>query len=235
MPIGSLRVTNNETIYELAETLFGRVTGKLNIMTSGPDARFPDDVVLTGTPDDMIFNGKNDLFCFSLKLFSQIAGVKSPILAATYAYLTEKGELITDIGAMLADILIDIVHDMLDDTKVLHNIYLMLPNATQAAIDGIGFMIDNGYINMNDTVRDLLWENLDVPAIIGKPGASMALLFKKRNQSDNLALPPMIDLKAGTFGFFKGTNATQTYWKINSGKYNLDQYQRVLEFNGNSR
>ena len=45
----------------------------------------------------------------------------------------------------------------------------------------------------------------------------------------------MIDLEAGTFGFFKGTNATQTYGKINSGKYNLDQYQRVLEFNGNSR
>ena len=52
---------------------------------------------------------------------------------------------------------------------------------------------------------------------------------------DNMDLPPMIDLQSGTFGFFKGTNATQTYWKINSGKYNLDQYQRVLEFNGNSR
>ena len=63
MPIGSLRVTNNETIYELAETLFGKVTWKLNNMTSGPDALFPDDVVLTGTPDDMIFNGKKlDLF-----------------------------------------------------------------------------------------------------------------------------------------------------------------------------
>ena len=58
MPIGSLRVTNNETLYELAENLFGKVTRKLNNMTSGLDARFPDDVVLTGSPDDMIFNGK---------------------------------------------------------------------------------------------------------------------------------------------------------------------------------
>ena len=59
MPIGGLRVTNNETIYMLAENLFGTVTKRLNDMTSGPTARFPDDVVLTGTPDDMIFNGKN--------------------------------------------------------------------------------------------------------------------------------------------------------------------------------
>lgn len=45
----------------------------------------------------------------------------------------------------------------------------------------------------------------------------------------------MISLKDGTFGFFKGTNATKTWWKINSGKYNLDEYQNVLEFNGNTR
>ena len=45
----------------------------------------------------------------------------------------------------------------------------------------------------------------------------------------------MLNLQEGTFGFFKGTNATRTWWKINNGKYNMDEYQQVLEFNGNSR
>jgi len=197
MTIGSLRVTNNETIYELAETLFGKVTSKLNTMTSGPDALFPDD---------MIFNG-----------------VKSPILAATYAYLTEKDGLMTDIGSMLADILQDIVRDVFDvdgnprEDTTLGQIFPLLPKTIQDLLNVLKFLIDSG-TDMNKFVTDLLATNLDVPAIL-----------------DTLALPPMIDLKAGTFGFFKGTNATQTYWKINSGKYNLDQYQRVLEFNGNSR
>jgi len=201
MPIGSLRVTNNETIYMLAQTLIGKMTGKLNTMTSAADARFPDDVVLTGTPDDMIFNG-----------------VKSPILEATYAYLIEKEGLLTDIGTMLTDILLDVVHDMLDENTISHQIYLMLPKEIQDIINLINTLVASGMIDINQTIIDTLAANLDVAGII-----------------DNLALPPMIDLKAGTFGFFKGTNATQTYWKINSGKYNLDQYQRVLEFNGNSR
>jgi len=47
-------------------------------------------------------------------------------------------------------------------------------------------------------------------------------------------IPPMIDLAAGTFGFFKGQNATKTWWKINSGKYNLEDYNKVLEYNGMS-
>jgi len=45
----------------------------------------------------------------------------------------------------------------------------------------------------------------------------------------------MLNLKEGTFGFFKGTNATKSWWKIDSGKYNMEKYQEVLEFNGNSR
>ena len=53
--------------------------------------------------------------------------------------------------------------------------------------------------------------------------------------SESSAIPPMISLKEGTFGFFKGTNATKSWWKINNGQYNLDEYQKVLEFNGNSR
>lgn len=52
---------------------------------------------------------------------------------------------------------------------------------------------------------------------------------------DSPAIPPIISLRDGTFGFFKGTNATKTWWKINSGKYNLDEYQNVIEFNGNTR
>ena len=36
-------------------------------------------------------------------------------------------------------------------------------------------------------------------------------------------LPPLIDLKAGTFGFFKGSNGTKTWWTINSGLHSMDQ------------
>ena len=64
MPIANLRVTNNETLLMLAETLFGKVIYNLNEMTAGADAPYHDDVVLTGTPDDMIFNGKNNFLCF---------------------------------------------------------------------------------------------------------------------------------------------------------------------------
>merc|ERR1711915_248592 len=49
---------------------------------------------------------------------------------------------------------------------------------------------------------------------------------------DAANLPPMIDLQNGTFGFFKGTNATKSWWKINSGKYNMDNYNKILEYNG---
>jgi len=47
-------------------------------------------------------------------------------------------------------------------------------------------------------------------------------------------LPPLIDLKAGTFGFFKGSNGTKTWWTINSGLHSMDQYNRVMKFNGGS-
>jgi len=49
---------------------------------------------------------------------------------------------------------------------------------------------------------------------------------------NGVGLPPMIDFPSGTFGFFKGTNATKSWWKINSGKYNMDNYNKILEFNG---
>lgn len=45
----------------------------------------------------------------------------------------------------------------------------------------------------------------------------------------------LIDLKQGKFGFFRGpggSNATRSWWKINSGKYQLSLYNQVLEFNG---
>ena len=54
--IGGLRVTKNETIHDLAVKLIDRVTTSLNEMTTSGE--FPDDIVLTGTPDDMIFQGE---------------------------------------------------------------------------------------------------------------------------------------------------------------------------------
>jgi len=50
-----------------------------------------------------------------------------------------------------------------------------------------------------------------------------------------VTIPPMIDLEGGTFGVFKGTNASKTWWKINNGKYNMDFYNEVLEFGGKSK
>ena len=54
--IGGLRVTSNETIEDMAVKLIGRVTTNLNEMTTSGE--FLDDIVLTGTPDDMIFQGE---------------------------------------------------------------------------------------------------------------------------------------------------------------------------------
>jgi len=48
----------------------------------------------------------------------------------------------------------------------------------------------------------------------------------------------LIDLKHGKFGFFRGPdgrNDSKTWWKINSGKYQLDLYNTVLEYNGNTK
>jgi len=52
---------------------------------------------------------------------------------------------------------------------------------------------------------------------------------------NSLDIPPLIDLENGSFGFFKGTNATKSWWKINSGKYDMKHYNEVLEFNGMSK
>ena len=166
MPIGSLRVTNNETIYMLAQTLFGKMTSRLNIMTSGAGARFPDDVVLTGSPDDMIFNGKaTDIFHLPLKIFSQTAGVKSPILEATYAYLTEADGLLADISDILADIILDIVHDMLTPNTVMNRIYNLLDATTQATIQLINTV---GFDFVQALLNGLLVENVNVTQIIGE-------------------------------------------------------------------
>jgi len=48
----------------------------------------------------------------------------------------------------------------------------------------------------------------------------------------------LLDLKHGKFGFFRGpngTNATRSWWKINSGKYQFDLYNQITEFNGMTR
>ena len=43
----------------------------------------------------------------------------------------------------------------------------------------------------------------------------------------------LLALKHGKFGFFRGpngSNATRSWWKINSGKYQFDLYNQVLSF-----
>ena len=114
------------------------------------------------------------LFCFPLKIFSLIAGVKSPILQATYAYLTEVDGLLYDISSILADIILDIVHDMLDETKILHRIYLLLDEATKTAIQLANQLpIETLTLLLNGQLAGAV----NVTAIIGKPAALMASMF----------------------------------------------------------
>ena len=98
-------------------------------------------------------------------------------MEATYAYLIEKEGLLTDIGTMLTDILLDVVHDMLDENTISHQIFLMLPKEIQDIINLINTLVSSGMIDINQTIIDTLAANLDVAGIIGKPAASMASLF----------------------------------------------------------
>ena len=103
------------------------------------------------------------IFYFSLKIFPIPAGVRSPILAATYAYLTEASGLLADISAILADILLDIVHDMLKEGTILNGIYNMLDPTIQSAIQVINA---SGLDFVTALLNGLLVENVNVTAII---------------------------------------------------------------------
>ena len=116
---------------------------------------------------------------FSLKIFPRTAGVRSPILAATYAYLTEATGLLADISAILADILLDIVHDMLKEGTVMNQIYNMLPPATQTTIQTINQLpLDFVTIFLNG----VLVEQVNVTAIISKPGVSIVCYKTQTNK-----------------------------------------------------
>ena len=89
-------------------------------------------------------------------------------MAATYVYLTEADGLLFDLATILADILLDIVHDMLDETKMLHQLYLMLSDANKLIVDIINQM---GMDTVQAAINGLLAQ--EVAQIIGKPGASI--------------------------------------------------------------
>jgi len=50
-----------------------------------------------------------------------------------------------------------------------------------------------------------------------------------------ITLPPMIDLEQGIFGLQRGINSTKSWWKINNGKYNMDKYNQIIEYSGESK
>ena len=91
-------------------------------------------------------------------------------MAATYVYLTEADGLLFDVATILADILLDIVHDMLDPTKVLHQLYQSLSEANKAIVDLINQL---GMATVQPLINGLLAEQVNVTQIIGKPGASI--------------------------------------------------------------
>jgi len=72
-------------------------------------------------------------------------------------------------------------------------------------------------------IPEMELSHIDIAAIIDRMLINMGL--------------NLIDLKHGKFGFFRGvggTNATKTWWKINNGKYRMELYNKVVEFNGQS-
>jgi len=213
IPIGSIPIGNGVTIPQLAEIIANNITDTLNLWTSECEDEtsqfydFCEDIVITGTPDDMIFQG-----------------IESGTLKATYYFLTseEPGALPDQLIYGLAEGIPVLCQDMLNgEYGWLYNII------KDIEIDiGLGTMTGKAIVELLATpAGKLLLKNILNSAI---PPLVKGLV-------DGLPLPPMLNLQEGTFGFFKGTNATRTWWKINNGKYNMDEYQQVLEFNGNSR
>ena len=114
----------------------------------------------------------------------------------------------------------------------LNWLYNLLPDLLQPVIDSIA--ADSSGATATGLLAGLLPDLMTT--VIGiKPFLKMNIISHQSNYPDSLPLPPMINLQEGTFGFFKGTNATKSWWKINNGRYNMEQYQDVLEFNGNAR
>jgi len=218
IPIGSIPIGNGVTIPQLAEIIANNITDTLNLWTSecsdqmSPFFDFCEDIVITGTPDDMIYQG-----------------IESGTLKATYYFLTssEPGalpwQLAYGLGIGIPQLCVAMNNG---EYQWLYNIIKdividignpLLPPMTGADLVNL---LASDPDTWGATLRFILFQAL--------PDLMTTVV-------DGLPLPPMLNLKEGTFGFFKGTNATRSWWKINNGKYNMDQYQQVLEFNGNSK
>merc|ERR1719244_1975485 len=159
---------------DIIDLVLGLIAPILDAMTNcggAPDVNgFCDDMWLTATPDNMIFQGSHSGMITALNEFlhNKQEGLPSllwPALLLIFSTLQEQGIIGPDTPPPTLDQCADLVEQLLN----------------------------------------------------------------------SLDIPPLIDLENGSFGFFKGTNATKSWWKINSGKYDMNHYNEVLEFNGMSK
>jgi len=209
------------TVDEFIDSVANDITADINTLIKRDE--FHDDIVITGTPNDMIFEG-----------------VESGTLKALNYYLTNQNEddpgysfqvkLALGLGAGLTDLCHLMVLNPEDDdySEILALLYDLSSRIKVPPL--IGLVVGG------DTLKDII----DFIDTTNDPNLLAFIILEALPTIidpllESSAIPPMISLSEGTFGFFKGTNATKTWWKINNGKYNLDEYQNVLEFNGNSR
>jgi len=221
-PIGGIHITIlGMTVDEFIDSVANDATADINTLIKREE--FYEDIVITGTPNDMIFEG-----------------VESGTLKALNYYLTNQAEaevsfqykLAMGLGAGLTDLCNMMVFepDVSDYSEILALLYDL---SSRIKVDPIIVMLLGA---SGDTLKDIIDFIATEDDPIGLAGKLLVILPLVINPLlESSAIPPMISLSEGTFGFFKGTNATKTWWKINNGKYNLDEYQNVLEFNGNSR
>jgi len=166
IPGTEIEVNFNDYMDQILDLVAGALDGMVTASDCA-DNKFCDDLWLTATPDNMIFQGAHSgiITALNVFLFNEEAGLPK-IIADLLATLQLIGQIPSDITHPTAAEIAAIMHSLLD------------------ALGGI---------------------------------------------------PSLIDLDEGTFGFFKGTNATKSWWKINSGKYDMNHYNEVLEYNGMTR
>jgi len=164
---GIPHINFNDIMDQVLGLIVPILDGLVNCKEGDPDVNgFCDDMWLTATPDNMIFQGSHSGMITSLNAFLHDKQNGLPYFVfAAFFLLQQQG--------------------------------VLPPNFTPPTLDECADLVDQ------------LLNSLDIP--------------------------PLIDLENGSFGFFKGTNATKSWWKINSGKYDMTHYNEVLEFNGMSR
>jgi len=227
-PIGGVYIKIlGMTVDEFIDSVVNDVIESINKLIKMEDTDMYDDIVITGTPNDMIFEG-----------------VKSGTLMALNTYLTNRDNqdypsfqttLATGLGTGLTDLCKMMIIEDTADPDYSGILSLLYDLSSRIKVDPLlaGALGATGADTLDAVIYAIATDPLNPTKLIILINTILPIVIDPL--LDSPAIPPIISLRDGTFGFFKGTNATKTWWKINSGKYNLDEYQNVIEFNGNTR